>query len=168
MDAYAKGWDYARFMGLWSEDTIANCTGAIVLNADQDELCLVLTWTGAGTGTVNFQYQLPGNFQRFLGQSDDFSFTCKQTGDSGDGADVALAVEIYDNAGHNISDGSLTSAVTSVGAWVDRDCAITDPDGDMAIEGGDHFTVIISVAGTLENNDILIMTIPKIKYRALH
>lgn len=167
MDAHDKGWDFARFMGMYVEDDINNCTGAWAYNTDQDEICLVLTWTGAGTGEVKFQYQLGGNFLKFLGQSDDFSFICKQTGNSGDGADVELAIEIYDNAGANISDASLSSAVTSVADWVDRDCAITDPDGDMAIEGGDHFTVIMTVAGTIESGDILIMTIPKIKYRAL-
>ena len=166
MDAHDKGWDYARYMGV-STHNIANCVMTFANNADQDEICIVLTWSGAGTGAFTLMYQLGGNFLKFLKQSDDFSFTCKQTGDSGDAADVELAIEIYDNAGANISDASLSSAVTSVAAWVDRDCAITDPDGDMAIEGGDHFTVVVSVAGTIENNDILIMTIPKIKYRAL-
>ena len=166
MDAHDKGWDFAKFMGISSEN-IANCTLTLELDTTQDEVCIILTWSNAGTGTFSLQYQLGGNFLKFLSQSDDLSFNVKQTGNSGDGADVEVALEVYDNAGSNISDGSLTSAVTNVTDFVIRDCAISDPDGDMEIEGGDQFTVKITIAGTIDNGDILTMTIPKIKYRAL-
>lgn len=166
-NTYGKGLDYARFVALVPE-AIANMTMALALDTTIDEVAYVLTWTGAGTGTLTFAYQIPGNFQKFLRHSDDFWFTCKQTGDSGDGADIALAVEIYDNAGANISDASLSSAVTSVAAFVERDCAITNPDADGHVSGGDYIYVIITVAGTIENNDILTMSIPIIKYLARH
>ena len=165
-ELYHRGLDVARFQKI-STHNIANCTMTLALDTTQDEVCIVLTWAGAGTGTFSIQYQLPGNFQAFRGQPDDLSFNVKQTGDSGDGADVEVAVEVLDNAGNNISDGTLTSAVTSVADFVVRDCAISNPDGDGNICGGDHFTVTITIAGTIENNDILIMTIPKLKYLAL-
>lgn len=165
-DLYHRGLDVARFQEI-STHNIANCTMTLAFDTTQDEVCIVLTWAGAGGGTFHIQYQLPGNFQAFRGQSDDLSFNVKQTGDSGDGADVEVAVEVLDNAGSNISDGSLTSAVTSVASFVARDCAIDNPDGDGNICGGDHFTVVITIAGTLEAGDILIMTIPVLKYLAL-
>ena len=166
-DLYHKNHDVAIFQ-LISTHNIANCVITQALDATQDEVCLVLTWSGAGTGTFSLQYQLPGNFQGFIGRTDDLNFFVKQTGDSGDGADVEVAVEVYDSSGSNISDGSLTSAVTSVAAFVERDCGITDPDGDGDVSGGDHITVEITIAGTIENNDILIMTIPKIRIRVIN
>jgi len=166
-DLYHRGLDTAIFQAISTHD-IANCVMTRALDATQDEVCIVLTWSGAGTGTFSIQYQLPGNFQAFKGLSSDLSFWAKQTGDSGDGADIEIAVEVYDNAGNNISDGSLSSAVTSVASFVERNCAISNPDGDGNICGGDHFTVKITIAGTLEAGDILIMTIPKIKYEALY
>ena len=166
-DLYHRGLDVAKFQTI-STHNIANCVMTLAVDTSEDEVCIVLTWSGAGTGTFSIQYQLPSNFQSFPGQPDDLSFNVKQTGDSGDGADVEVAVEVFDNYGANISDGTLTSAVTSVASFVERDCAISNPDRDGNICGGDHFTVEITIAGTLENNDILIMTIPKIKYRALH
>lgn len=166
-DLYHKNLGVANFQVI-STHNIANCTLTLALDTTQDEVCIVLTWAGAGTGTFSIQYQLPDNFQSFRGQPDDLSFWVKQTGDSGDGADVEVAVEVYDNGGRNISDASLTSAITNVTDFVERDCAISDPDGDGDVAGGDHITVEITIAGTIENNDILIMTIPKILCRVLN
>lgn len=147
--------------------TIANCTITFEYNADKDEICIVFTWTGAGGGSIYLMYELPEGFLQFAGKFDDLFFEAKQTGDSGDGADVEIAIEVYDDGGRNISDASLTAAVTSVAAWVERDCALNDPDEDAILEGGDRILVKITISGTVENNDILIMTIPKIKCTSL-
>lgn len=165
-DLFHRSLDVARFQVI-STHNIANCVMTMALDTSEDEVCIVLTWSGAGTGKFTLQYQLPSNFQFFHGSPADLSFNVKQTGDSGDGADVEVAVEVYDNFGKNISDGSLTSAVTHVTDFVVRDCAISNPDGDGKICGGDHFTVEITIAGTIENGDILTMTIPVIKYKSL-
>jgi len=166
-DLYHKNLAVAIFQAI-STHNIANCVLTLAFDTTQKEVCIVLTWSGAGTGTFSIQYQLPGDFQAFQGRPNDLSFWVKQTGDSGDGADVEVAVEVFDNAGRNISDGSLTSAVTNVTSFVERDCAISDPDGDGDVCGGDHITVEITIAGTIENGDILIMTIPKILVRVIH
>jgi len=165
-NSYDKGYGFLRYIG-YTPENIANCTMAYALDTTVDEVCLVLTWTGAGTGKFEIAYQIPPDFWKFLGHSDDLSFQVKQTGDSGDGADVTVAIEVYDNAGSNISDASLSASVTSVASFVTRDCAISDPDGDGVAEGGDYIYVLVTIAGTLENNDVLTMTIPVIKYRRL-
>lgn len=71
-DLFHRNLDVAIFQTL-STHNIANCVLTLALDTDQDEVCIVLTWSGAGTGTFSIQYQLPGNFQTFKGKSTDLS-----------------------------------------------------------------------------------------------
>ncbi len=49
-DLYHRGLDVARFQKI-STHNIANCVITLALDTTQDEVCIVLTWSGAGTGT---------------------------------------------------------------------------------------------------------------------
>ena len=150
---------FAQFMGLVAETTQTDCSTTYVLDTDEDEIVIYQEATDVTTaGVYDLQYQLPYDFYGLIGASDDVSLRAIQ---SSGGTDMTITVEVYDNAGSNISDASI--ATTSLTAsWATYDCALTNPDSDASLRGGDHIILRITTAG-VHNDDDCKITIPKIK-----
>jgi len=150
-----KPFKYIKPSGLYAT-TLSNATVALVNDATIDELVFETTASGAGSVILELLFQIPDDFKKFAGKSDDLSLQAVQ--DAGADNDSLLTLDVLDAAGADADDDSVaTEDIT--GSFATYDCAITG--GTFAV--GDHITVKITMTNPDADDDCRI-SIPKLKY----
>lgn len=114
------------------------------------------TATGAGSTILELLFQIPDDFKKFAGKSDDLSLQAVQ--DAGADNDSVITIDVIDDSGADADDDSV-NATDLTNAFATYDCAITG--GTFTV--GDHITVKITVTNPDADDDCRI-SIPKLKY----
>ena len=160
-----KPFKYLELTGFYAT-TLANGTITIINDTGDDELVMHFESSGAAINCVfELLIQIPDDFKKFLGGSDDLVIRAYQDGNSGDGeGDIALTVAVLDTSGATVDDSSIAD-IALTAAYVALDCPLVTGGAFIA---GDYITVQISIittgADVSENGDDALVTFPKIKY----
>ena len=136
--------------------TLTNCTAVLVNNAAEDELAYDIDASGVGSAVIEFLFQIPADFKKFAGKSDDVSIRATQ--DAGADNDSTITIDVIDTSETDSDDDSV-NAEDLTGAFATYDCAIDA--GSFSV--GDNITIKITTTNPDADDDSLI-TIPKIKY----
>ncbi|KKN15264.1 hypothetical protein LCGC14_0987830 [marine sediment metagenome] len=150
-----KPFKYIKPSGLYAT-TLANVAVAIVNDATIDELVFETTASGAGSLILELLFQIPDDFKKFAGKSDDLSLVAVQ--DAGADNDSTITIDVIDASGADADDDSV-NATDLTNAFATYDCAITG--GTFAV--GDYITIKITVTNPDADDDCRI-SIPKLKY----
>lgn len=158
-----ESFKYLPISGLFVS-AVTNVTFTETINAALDEYCFKFVATGAPVVTIELAVQLPADFKKFPGASDDLTISAIQDADSGDGVgDMAITVDVLDDAGADADDDTIDD-IALTNAFVALDCAITG--GTFA--KGDWITIKIGVTSkggdASEAGDEASVSLPKIKY----
>ena len=139
--------------------TYTNCSGVLVYDSTEDALVLDIDMTGDAAGSkIEFLCQLPADFLKFAGGSDDVAVRAIQDAVAAS-LDITLTIDVLDASGADADDDTVDGTALT-GSYATYDCAITGG----TFSAGDFITIRLTLPATTASGDGCRIGFPKIKY----